>query len=387
MNRTTLNYTRLNTAGVPGGGKATGEADKDAMRTELEALRGRLDTIVGGDASKAIDSFNEIVAFLASVEDTETLRGIVAAINQEIADVRRAIPERLSQLKNDNHTVTDAAYVHTDNNYTDGEKRKVERLHAVPTLDHVPGEDDTAFGDDDGRHDFHPGDLARVPDAESSTGFSFHILHDITSEGKAAWVRYGGTTGGGKTGVFILDTDGKLHKRGEWDTANNGKAVGVAVIAEKCRFVVGMKIFETRWPTLKGDINQYPLISGATATRDERLALQDYNGLENTRAIRNDPSLEGGFFYEILQYKFKNGAETYIGALGELMQIAANLVEINDCLSLIGAKTINEHYLTKSPSTTQAERGHAWRMDIETRGYMVEYNSVRGQAFPLAPLE
>ena len=68
---------------------------------------------------------NEIIAFLANVEDTQTLQGIIAGLNQSITNVQQAIPTRLSQLQNDDHTVKDAAYVHTDNNYSNEEKTKV----------------------------------------------------------------------------------------------------------------------------------------------------------------------------------------------------------------------------------------------------------------------
>lgn len=51
----------------------------------IETLRSDFDTLVSGDTSSAIESFNEVVAFLAGLEDTGTLEGIVAAIQQNIA--------------------------------------------------------------------------------------------------------------------------------------------------------------------------------------------------------------------------------------------------------------------------------------------------------------
>lgn len=56
-----------------------------ATKTALSGLQTQLDTLVSGDASSAIESFNEITAFLEGVEDTETLDGIIAGINTEIA--------------------------------------------------------------------------------------------------------------------------------------------------------------------------------------------------------------------------------------------------------------------------------------------------------------
>lgn len=53
------------------------------------------------------------------------LQGIIAGLNQSIANVQQAVPTKLSQLQNDDHAVKDADYVHTDNNYSDEEKTKV----------------------------------------------------------------------------------------------------------------------------------------------------------------------------------------------------------------------------------------------------------------------
>lgn len=59
--------------------------DDTEISQAVETLRSDFDTLVGGDTSSAIESFNEVVAFLAGLEDTGTLDGIIAAIQQEIA--------------------------------------------------------------------------------------------------------------------------------------------------------------------------------------------------------------------------------------------------------------------------------------------------------------
>ena len=111
--------------GVVAEGQDGESYDDTEIRNALTALQQQVNTLVSGDASSAIESFNEIIAFLASVEDTQTLQGIIAGLNQSIANVQNNIPTKLSQLQNDDHTVKDAAYVHTDNNYSNEEKQKV----------------------------------------------------------------------------------------------------------------------------------------------------------------------------------------------------------------------------------------------------------------------
>ena len=60
----------------------------DASITEaVNSLRADFDTLVSGDTSTAIKTFNEIIAFLEGVEDTESLSGIIASIEQQIANI------------------------------------------------------------------------------------------------------------------------------------------------------------------------------------------------------------------------------------------------------------------------------------------------------------
>ncbi len=58
--------------------------DDTAVRSMITATEARLNALVGQSASDAIDTFNEIVNFLASIEDTTTLEGILAGIEQHI---------------------------------------------------------------------------------------------------------------------------------------------------------------------------------------------------------------------------------------------------------------------------------------------------------------
>ena len=59
--------------------------DDTTLRAELTALSNRLTALVGGNANEAINSFNEIIAFLKGVEDSDSLNGILAGIGTRIA--------------------------------------------------------------------------------------------------------------------------------------------------------------------------------------------------------------------------------------------------------------------------------------------------------------
>jgi hypothetical protein len=59
--------------------------DDAEVKAAIEKLRGDFDTLVAGDTSAAIKSFNDIVAFLEGIEDSESLDSIIASIEQQIA--------------------------------------------------------------------------------------------------------------------------------------------------------------------------------------------------------------------------------------------------------------------------------------------------------------
>lgn len=73
--------------------------DISELETEIGKLETALNTLVGGNASNAIESFNEIIAFLENVSDKDTLEGILAG-------VAASIPTKVSQLDNDKKFIT-----------------------------------------------------------------------------------------------------------------------------------------------------------------------------------------------------------------------------------------------------------------------------------------
>ena len=164
--------------------------DDAAVQSAITTINERIDTLVGGSASTAIDTFREIEAFLAGITDTKTLTGL---LNDLKAEITALIPTKLSQLTNDNNTVQDANYVHTDNNYTNAEKAKLAKMNIIPTLDHEPGEDNLTFTDAEGTHTYLIGDFARVFDSDKQE-YVFFQLNDI-ADGKAVWKLSG--SGGG----------------------------------------------------------------------------------------------------------------------------------------------------------------------------------------------
>lgn len=99
--------------------------DDGWVRSEIASIKADIDTLLGDGASDAIDTFHEIELFLQGITDKETLSGL---LNDLRAEITALIPIKTSQLTNDDHIVKDANYVHTDNNYTDEDKGKLDGL-------------------------------------------------------------------------------------------------------------------------------------------------------------------------------------------------------------------------------------------------------------------
>ncbi|MBO5886593.1 MAG: hypothetical protein J6Q60_01050 [Bacteroidaceae bacterium] len=95
--------------------------DDTELSEALSTLRGDFDKLVSGDTTTAIKTFNEVIAFLDGIQDTQDLSGIIASIEQQIAGKmdkvtlatvatsgsyddlsnKPTIPTKLSELDND----------------------------------------------------------------------------------------------------------------------------------------------------------------------------------------------------------------------------------------------------------------------------------------------
>ena len=98
--------------------------DDTELSKALSTLRGDFDALVSGDTTTAIKSYNDIIAFLDGIQDTQDLSSIIAGIQQQIANVRDAIPTRTSQLTNDSGFLKE----HQD---ISGKQDKIDDLDAI----------------------------------------------------------------------------------------------------------------------------------------------------------------------------------------------------------------------------------------------------------------
>ena len=102
---------------ISGGGTSGGSSSQDysEIRGRIEALESIISE--GNNPTAAIDKFNEIVTFLNSIENTDTLAGL-------LADIVNQIPTNVSDLQND------AGYI-TSHQNLDGKQDVIDSSHKL----------------------------------------------------------------------------------------------------------------------------------------------------------------------------------------------------------------------------------------------------------------
>ena len=161
--------------------------DDTAVRNLISGISSRIDTLVGESASEAIDNFNEILAFLNGVTDTQTLQGL-------ISNLKKALENQIATKANKSHT-------HAASDITDF-SAQVKTLQAADILSAEPTETTLTHTVNGTTIDYKIGELVRVPDSESETGFKFFQLHAVT-DGKAVWSKVGTGSEGSNSDILI----------------------------------------------------------------------------------------------------------------------------------------------------------------------------------------
>ena len=70
----------------------------NSNETAISTLGNLLNTIKSGGSTNAIENFDEVIAFLAGISDTDTLAGLLGAINSVLSDIDAEVLRRLKFL-------------------------------------------------------------------------------------------------------------------------------------------------------------------------------------------------------------------------------------------------------------------------------------------------
>ena len=161
-----------------------------------------------------------------------------------------------------------------------------------------------------------------------------------------------------KLGIFILETDGTMTDPTNWTKSDNSTILGIYVGGENCAFVMALEGELLPWSTQLNTV-----VPGVKSEDGSESPTTDYDGIGNTKkfiaASPNDTEISSAAYY-CNKYKFKNGKNGYLFALGEALVVHKNFTKITQAYNAIGcsdtAVSLQEGYWTSNQDT----RYRAW---------------------------
>lgn len=106
--------------------------DDTEVQQAVSKLRTDLYTLVSGDTTTAIKTFNEIIAFLEGIADTESLDSIIASIEQQIAGKQDKIND-LETIRSGASKGATAIQDVSGKIDGDGVVKRIEKVSALPS--------------------------------------------------------------------------------------------------------------------------------------------------------------------------------------------------------------------------------------------------------------
>ena len=88
------------------------DAKINEVKKLITSLQERMNTLVGANASEAIESFNEVIKFLGSVRDSDTLNALLAKINERLSTLETT---KVATLENSVSSLRDGLTSETTN--------------------------------------------------------------------------------------------------------------------------------------------------------------------------------------------------------------------------------------------------------------------------------
>lgn len=232
--------------------------DDTAVRNLIKGISSRIDTLVGESASEAIDNFNEILAFLNGVTDTQTLQGL-------ISNLKKALENQIATKANKSHT-------HAASDITDF-SAQVKTLQEADILSAEPTETTLTHTVNGTIINYKIGELVRVPDSESETGFKFFQLHAVEN-GKAIWAALGTGSGGN-----IDLTETVTISLGSNQSSGDSSLIGTRILIEDVTNAPAVALLDTTWQGT-------PIIYKVTATTLYRVTFGAVEGYQTPDAVQ-----------------------------------------------------------------------------------------------------
>ena len=166
--------------------------DDTTISNAVSSLQTQINTLVSGNANDAINSFNEIIAFLDGVQDTQDLAGIIASIEQQIATKQDKITD-LETIRSGAAKGATALQSVPSEYITESELN----AKSYATTSQLSGKQDTIT------------DLATI---RSGAALGATALQSETYKGTVTGVKMNGTTKNPSSGVVDLGTIITAHQ-------------------------------------------------------------------------------------------------------------------------------------------------------------------------------
>lgn len=179
-----------------------------------------------------------------------------------------------------------------------------------------------------------------------------------------------------KLGIFILETDGTMTDPTNWTKSDNSTILGIYVGGENCAFVMALEGELLPWSTQLNTV-----VPGVKSEDGSESPTTDYDGIGNTKkfmaASPNDTESSSAAYY-CNNYRFKNGKNGYLFALGEALVVHKNFTKITQAYNAIGcsdtAVSLQEGYWTSNQDTRyRAWYGKTTGQDAGTAGRSEEH--------------
>ena len=291
--------------------------DDSALVAQVKALEQSLNTLVGDNASEAIDNFNEILKFLSGITDTQTLEGMLANIRSDLQTYlsQKVDKESGKQLSTNDYTTAEknkldgieagaqkntvtgikgnaessyrtgnvnltpanigaaeASHTHAAADITDF-SAQVKTLQAADILSAEPTETTLTHTVNGTIINYKIGELVRVPDSESETGFKFFQLHAVT-DGKAVWAALGTGSGGN-----IDLTETVTISLGSNQSSGDSSLIGTRILIEDVTNDPAVTLLDTTWQGT-------PIIYKVTAATLYKVTFGDVEGYQTPDAVQ-----------------------------------------------------------------------------------------------------
>ena len=178
-----------------------------------------------------------------------------------------------------------------------------------------------------------------------------------------------------QNGIYIYTADGLYFSRERWqqlDDMTVFKPIGVAIVAEKTRFMLADKYHTGSWCGNRNSPINYPAaLPEITWAADKATAIEDFDGRKNTEAMlrayeegRVDDAQAARFCYN---YDSEQPGKWYFPAAGQMYLIYENLEEVQKCIKICGGQQFEyNYYYHQYASSTGSNKNMFWCLSYGT---------------------